>query len=501
MKTQIIHLEPFDDIISARDKINWSKAGRLLLVWPENAVILHRRLDLVLLQRQCQFMGTQLLLVTKLAEIHEYADELNIPYYPDLKRAQNAHWRVPRRFRHEQAQPVSTPEARPRRVELTPPKRTKTTLPLAARLFLFALGVLSVLTLAAGIVPGAQLVLTPRIDVQEITFPVQADPDLTTYNLSGVVPARPMTVIVEGRDTQPTSGMARFPDLTARGQVVFTNLTDKPVSVPSGTVVRSKGSVEYRFSVLNSGTVPVSATLTLPVQAMLPGPAGNQPANRLVSIEGILGTQLGVTNPQALHGGSERQSPVPTSQDRQVLQQRLTDALYASALAELVATRASEDILLDSTLQLSRILDQTFEPEEATPADLLSLNLRLEFTAFIVKGTDLNGLAEAVLNTNLPSGFTPLPGTLDLQNSMQDGMAGDETMWELTARRAIQPRLDEIEAVRIVLGLTPDIAGQRLREILPLAGTPQITLSPAWWPRLPILPLRVQVLQGEAQQP
>ena len=64
MKTQIIHLEPHDDIISTRDKMGWGKTRRILLVWPTRGQILTRKLDLQLLLRQAQTAGEQLALVT-----------------------------------------------------------------------------------------------------------------------------------------------------------------------------------------------------------------------------------------------------------------------------------------------------------------------------------------------------------------------------------------------------------------------------------------------------
>jgi len=65
MKTQLIQLDPSDDVISVRDKMGWSQTSRILLVWPEHGQILSRRLDLLLLQRHSTTLGAQLALVTQ----------------------------------------------------------------------------------------------------------------------------------------------------------------------------------------------------------------------------------------------------------------------------------------------------------------------------------------------------------------------------------------------------------------------------------------------------
>jgi hypothetical protein len=45
------------------------------------------------------------------------------------------------------------------------------------------------------------------------------------------------------------------------------------------------------------------------------------------------------------------------------------------------------------------------------------------------------------------------------------------------------------------LGLSPSSARQRLAAKLPLEGSPDIYLAPAWWPRLPLVPLRITVTE------
>ena len=99
MKTQIIHLEPHDDVISARDKMDWGQTGRILLVWPERGSVLTRRLDLVLLKRHSAFLGAQLAIMTSDADVLFHARRLAIPVFKNLRQAQRSHWRVERRFR------------------------------------------------------------------------------------------------------------------------------------------------------------------------------------------------------------------------------------------------------------------------------------------------------------------------------------------------------------------------------------------------------------------
>jgi hypothetical protein len=181
VKTQILHLDPHDDFISARDKMGWSKTDRILLVWPARQGVLHRRVDLALIQRHSKTLGAQLALVTLDAEVRYFARELGIPVFKTLGRAQKAAWRPPRwlRMRPPVLPPADghvRPDLAALRDQAHPPSpawlnRT------AARLGLFLLGLLAYLAIAAALIPGAEVEIDPQTIPQSVTLQVQASQD------------------------------------------------------------------------------------------------------------------------------------------------------------------------------------------------------------------------------------------------------------------------------------------------------------------------------------
>ena len=60
MKEQVLHLDPHDDYIAARDKMGWAQTTRVLVVWPPAGEVLRRRIDLLLLQRHARKLGAHL---------------------------------------------------------------------------------------------------------------------------------------------------------------------------------------------------------------------------------------------------------------------------------------------------------------------------------------------------------------------------------------------------------------------------------------------------------
>jgi hypothetical protein len=175
------------------------------------------------------------------------------------------------------------------------------------------------------------------------------------------------------------------------------------------------------------------------------------------------------------------------------LKARLLETLRQEALDELQGNLPPGDVLLPATLTLKQTLEETFEPPEIQPADQLDLTMRLEFTIQLVANHDLHELAESALNANLPKNFTPWPDTLQVENPTLPNDSTAPTEWKMTANRRIMAELPKTEAVKLSLGLTPEQAKNRLASALPLGKPPKILLTPAWWPRMPILPFRIGV--------
>lgn len=507
MKTQVLQLEPQDDVISVRDKMTWGQTRRILLIWPSRIAgqdpILNRRLDLVLLQRQATSLGAQLALITAHPEVRFHAKELGIPIFDTPLQAQNARWRSGRRRKihlPEGKQPFVVTE-RPSRLTRHPSEaellnRMSALAFILGRLLPFLLSMLALLALAALFLPGASITLTPQTRRQQISLPVTASPNVQTVNLAGLLPAKPLSVIVEGRASREASGEILLPVSAAVGNVRFTNLTGVPVSIPKGTVVSTLDPEPIRFVTTRSGKVPAGAgmTITLPVTALMPGSRGNLPASSLTAIEGNLGLSLSADNPFPTRGGSESPAPAPSAEDRQTLYRTLYTSLEQSALQDMQNTLTEGDFLLAPTLEAQRILEATYTPAEGQVGQTLELLLRIEFGAYFISKADLQALVHPLLEASLPQGFQPVPGSLEIRAATPPIV--DEkgaVTWELQAQQQLQAAISPSQVNSLVLGQALPQAKQRLETELRLADQPQVNLFPAWWPRLPFLAMRIQL--------
>lgn len=497
MKTHIIQLENHDDLISVRDKLSWSKSPRILLVWPRRGRVLERQVDLFLLQRHAQSLGAQLGIVTADNEVRANAYEQGIPTFSTTLQAQRGSWRRPRgkrRLNWRNFRPrVDRDSLRAQRATVHPEVLESSW----ARIFAFAAGVLAVLALMMFFLPSAQVVLSPERQDQTLSLEGWASPQIREVNPSGGMPAFPISVVVEGSEQINSSGTIGIPDRQAEGEVLFTNLGEQEITIPTGSVVQTAGANVVRFRTTREVTLAAGAgqTVSAPVRAELPGSQGNVEANTIQAMEGPIGLEVLVSNPQALSGGGERISPAPSPEDYLAIETRLKENLRANALEDIQRQLAPDQRLIPGSLVISEVLAQTREPSDGQPADFARISQRVEYTAWYVAEEDLQAVARTALEVNRVEGFQPLPGSLKVEMTTEGEL--DDTgvvRWQMRVSRRLESSWSNEQAARALVGLSLEEAERRLRAMVPLSAQPEVHLNPPWWVRMPFLSFRIEVI-------
>jgi len=499
MKTQVIQLESHDDLISARDKIAWSKAPRLLLVWPRKGRVLERELDLLELQRYTQSLGSQLGVVTGSGQVRQFARELGIPVFSNPAQAQRKSWRRSRGRRRLDRELLSERkvDAAALREQFARLKSVRGE-PVWVRIVAFLSGVLAIFALVLFFWPSARMELTPQRLDQSIGLDLRASPEIASVNPAGGMPAYPVTIIVEGTDQQASSGSTAVPDLPAIGQVELSNLTESEISIPAGTVVATLDLPPLRFEIREDGKLAagLGKKISLPVRALVPGSKGNVPAGSLRAIEGSLGLQAEVTNPGSMYSGADRISPAPTENDYQRLRERMVEALQSTAKEDMLRKLSKSQRFLEGTLKINKILTETAAPQVKQPGDFARLTLRIEYTAWFVEENDLQAIARTALEANRPAGYVPLNSAIAVDFNGPVAMADDGTAnWKAKAARQLEADWNNLTAARMVVGLPPGLAAKNLEQQLSLARPARIVLNPNWWIRMPFLSFRIEVVR------
>lgn len=502
MKTQVIHLSQNDDLISVRDKMSWSQAGRILLIWPKRGEMLNHKLELKLLARHAADMGARLALVTEDRLVRFNAHELGIPVFANPRSALGAEWS---KFQSQQFQRQDKNQHNKLvdLYKLSHPRTPKWLEHPVMKVFCLMTSLLALLALVILILPGAVITLTPKADSQSIVFNLIIDPSISSINYaSGSLPACDQQASVEGQDEADATGSVGIPDQYATGELRFTNYSEHTITIPPGTAVSTGGIEPIRFLTTSKENITIEPgkAAVIPARAVQPGSSGNLEADELVVIEGMLEPDLWVTNPEATAGGTEALVASPTTEDVSRLHQRLVSKLMQKAQVELQSALPDGDILITPTITNVEILSETVFPSVGEPANKLELSLKIKVQTQAVSRQTLSMLVNPLMDAHTPTGYSPQADSLDFTELRHPTLGNDgKVYWTIRASRKLSAMITTQQVPEMVRGNTISQSMVRLSSSLPLEEQASIKLIPSWWPRMPFLTMRIAVLQKGVQ--
>lgn len=496
MNTHLLALEPHDDLVSVRDRMSWAKMPRILLIWPKGRKTPLRPVDLKVLQRHAASLGAELGLVTRDDRIRREAAALNLPVFESTGAAQREEWpiRLPKPLRRRKSNPA---ELRAQHAAAQVNESGWRASPLV-RIGAFALGVLAVLTVAGLFVPRGRVALFPESQTQSIVIPVVADPSVSSVFITGTIPSRQIHLEVAITRAGAVTGSLIVPQSEAEGVARFRNLTEASVPIPAGTVVRTLDLPPVRFVTTDGGATPegVGETVDIPIQSLGQGVAGNVEADQIQVIEGNLGLVLAVTNPEPTTGGSGTKSPAPSEEDRASLREATLAELKLLAVDKARGELQLGDLVFPDSVVINNILEETYDPPAGQAAAQLTLTLRAEVTLSYAAGEDLKQLADMALAASLPEGFVPANGDASLSAPLAAPVTDEHGIarWQMPLERRLLKQVDVSRVLQAILGRAPETARRKLIEAFDWESAPQITVSPSWWPWLPIAPFQINVV-------
>lgn len=493
LKTQIITLESHDDLISVRDKFSWAKTPRILIVWPKYEKVTLRVLDLKILQRHADSLGAQLGLVTRRASVRRDAESLGIPVFDSTTTAQRELWpdSAPRSRRIPKAPRRDLRKIRDSVYE----KEAAWRISLPGRVLTFTVGVMAVLTVAGLFVPRAALTLYPEAKTQSIVIPVAASESVESISITGAVPAQELSVVVGVEQSLAITSEISAPKSKSKGIARFTNSSQGQVNIVAGTLVSTATEPPVKFVTLHDTLLEpgIDKFVDIPIEALQPGASGNISSDLVVVVVGPLGLSISVNNPNPIKGGADSQVIGATEDDRAKLRDVAMENLRRDAESKLRAQIAPADILLSDTFDIAQIVEENFEPPAGQPGKTLVLKMQVEFTSRYVLDNDLKELSLSTLNASARNGFgsTALPAYKVITEPSTDNSGISH--FELEVTRTLLRQVDVMQVFSIVRGHKPELIKGELISSLSLRQKPEITVTPSWWPWLPLIPFNISV--------
>lgn len=491
MKLQIIELEAQDDRASVRDRLAWSQAPRVILVFPNRGRTRLTRLDLVLLHRQAAQRGRELGLVTRHPFLESAATAAGIPHFPSVDHVPEDAWPSARQTLSD-----LTPAEGSRRARELPPRppagRVRPSGGILRWLWL-GLAALSLVALAAAVVPSADVRLVPLNEPRRDTIALKTVATALGGPTPGVLAARQVEIELEDTLRLPTTGTVLAPETRASGEALFTNLASDPATIPEGTSVRAAEHPELRYRTTVVAELPAGqgSTVSVPVTAVQAGASANLPAGSLDSIDGPLGLRASVANPQDLSGGSDRSQAAVAPADLLAAQRALEDRLIDRASTLFLDELREGERLLPGSLRIVAVLERTYDHAPGDLASSVGLSQRVRLGGLAAQQKDL----EEAMWRSIEAASEPdwLPGRPSLVISDVSPGSADGGSVNVEARWTVYRPLNRLQLGRAISGQSVSEAASLLQRLADLAEAPEIRVRPSWLGRLPWIDSRIRI--------
>ena len=493
---QVIYLEADDDFATIRHRLSAAQAGKVILVVPPNCRGLKNRMHLRLLERLMDDSPVRVALVTRDRTLGTSARELGFPTFPSVEKAQRSRW-PPRRSRLKRLLPEKGRRAPARPTSLQDPRGKVAMQRGEAVLFFGLLGGVFLILLAGFwlLVPSATVTLKPLTYPLEETLTVQADPNLEEIDfLNSVLPATVKEVEITGREQIACTAKKDVPDDYAQGEVIFINKTSEATTVISGTIVSTSAGASVRFRISEDLPLPPvgGGRARVMVEALEPGPSGNVAAWTINRVEGTIALQVNVINDSPTQGGTMKQVSYVTNEDKEQVKDMLMRRLRQEGYNALVS-RLEGAYLPPESVELI-VLTETYDKFVEEVADSLALDIRVWARGIAIAEEDARRLALTALESSMSEGFQLLSKEIGFRPGEVTEAGGEQVVFQIIVRGQMMMRIDEGEIKEHLTGKSIADAVAYLGRRLELVEEPSVEVLPGWWPRLPLIPLRISLV-------
>jgi hypothetical protein len=367
----------------------------------------------------------------------------------------------------------------------------RTSLP--GRVLTFAAGVLAVLAMAGLFVPHAAVTLYPEAQTQRLAIPVAAGESVRSVSITGEIPAHVISVTVNADQSLAVANQISIPKSKSQGIARFTNLGQGEVNIPVGTIVATSASIQ--FVTLHETLLPAGADnfVDVPIEALKAGTKSNVTENVIVVVEGPIGLSIKVTNPKPVSGGTDENVIGASDEDRSKLSAVVFDNLSRAAQEQINAQIKPGDLLLLDTLETAEILQEEFDPPAGQAGKTLQLKMKVKYNARYISKDDLNQLSISTLDASIPAGFSQFgsPSLQPLAEPATDSLG--ITHFNLEVKQIVLRNVDRTHVFSVIAGHSPERARSGLSTELSLRKSPEIIMTPSWWPWLPLIPFNISI--------
>lgn len=303
-----------------------------------------------------------------------------------------------------------------------------------------SLGIFVIIFLILGFI--AELVYSyiffPRAEVKLVIYPLQtsgntdvmftADSQKVSPDKKNIIALKSVNSESSSEKTIATTGKTRIGD-RAKGEVTIYNKTMNSKVLPKGTVISGNN---LSFFIDNDAKIASSSETgeglifgksTVPVTAAGIGPEANLAADTQFRFKDFPDTVFSAKNQKPFSGGTSREVDSISKEDRDRLENLLTEELTVKAKQQMLQKLGPDDALIDNGITVEKT-SKNFSAEAGEQGKELNLNLTLKVTGLTFDRNDIKALSDNISSApgSIPDGFIPDKNRFAYQinNSKQD---------------------------------------------------------------------------------
>lgn len=510
-RIQRIQLEPYDDVVSIKDRLQFVKTNRILLVLPTRGNILQRKLDLVLIQREAARRGLRLALVTTDPNVAEHAQELNISAFYTVEQARTSRWNRPRNKvfidradRPIQMDPFEFEELQRRATRLKQaPSRMRWTVNRMTSGLIFGVAVIAFLFLIFALIPSASVTITPASDQINISIPMFADPNVDRPLPEKLtVPAENRRLIQDATAEIATTGRRNAENSLAEGVVSFTNNTGLATLIPAGTIIQTDTSPAIQFETVDDVALAArqGATTDVGIRALesSSGVQGNVGSDAVTVVTGSLAESVSVTNFNPTYGGGVTETAFATQADQDRLLNLVRQQLIQHARDFLLLSLdEGSSYLVNDSLKIVEERTLIYSAEVNEPAENISLTMQGVVEVTVIDLSAARIVADVVIKKDyIPDGRVPVEGTISYRRGeVLEFMPDGRIAFQMRVEGESIVDIDTQSVKELIVGLSARDAQAMIEEnyLLDPRHPPQIDTFPGFFNRIPFVPARIRV--------
>lgn len=494
MKTQMVQIEPFDSLESLVEKIDRADTARVLLIDHSDNDISRSQVKMTRLLRRCLESGKQIGLVSTDPRAIGLWTEKDLSVFADVITARDEVWRTISPATLTEFNRGSGPKAAPLE-RLAKPAAPRQLSP-AGRVIVFSIAILSVLSMIVILLPGTDVTLyLPRRE-EQVDYRLLVSPDYTSVGISGQIPGTWMEEEFSIIRSAETTGTGTFASGNATGKVVFKNLTERSVTIPTGTSVSTSGSEPVSFITTAEIRLDgrVGAAVDVEIIARQSGPAGNVPGGEIDQVDDALGVNVLVTNPEPTTGGAEESRAIPTDADRQQLRLSVLTDLQKQ-ISDIVQSKIGmSQWIIPASFSLSDGWLENYYPAAGDPGDTLTLEMSGRARVLVVDEASILAYIRSVSDADPERTYQTLPDSITIQTiTGDDKQVQPPFTLHVKAGRTVLPRIQTGGIQYQIAGKPVEDANALLMGQFELAQPSLIENHPGWWPWVALLPMQIRV--------